>query len=126
MTTCYLKTNNTELYKKRTEVEDYDMQLFSENIIQVSKQTVRLDLNIKLKMVDCHNHQIPFFIIPDDYLATTPVIFTTSPLFINNKEDYYTVSLYVTNLSGYTFNIPFGKPVAKLVLLTRQFKLVLE
>jgi hypothetical protein len=77
-------------------------------------------------MVDCHNRQIPFFIIPDDYLATTPVIFTTSPLFINNKEDYYTVSLYVTNLSGYTFNIPFGKPVAKLVLLTRQFKLVLE
>ena len=123
MTTCYLKTSHPEFYTNRTLEPDYDMQLFTESIIKVSNQ-IAISLKISCKMVS-GNNPIPFMIIPDDSLYNTPIRFSGSPIFVNQK-DYYSVTLYLTNISPYTYTIAYGKPIAKITLLNNKFNLITE
>ena len=122
MTTCYLKTSQPSLYQNRVNSPDYQLQLFAEDIIPVSKKTSMISLKISCKMIN-NNNIIPFMIIPDESLSLTPIRFSTSPLYINNN-DYFVVSFYVDNTSGITYNIQYGTPVAKIVY-NEKFSLVL-
>jgi len=123
MTTCYLKTSHPEFYTNRTLDSDYEMKIFAENHIQVSGQTV-IYLKVACKMTS-GNSSIPFMIIPDESLYNTPVRFSGSPIFVNQK-DYYSITLYLTNISPYTYTIAYGKPIAKITLLNNKFNLVTE
>jgi hypothetical protein len=123
MTTCYLKTSHPEFYTDRTLESDYEMKIFTESNIQVSGQTV-IYLKIACKMMS-GNNPFPFMIIPDESLYNTPVRFSGSPVFINEK-DYYSITLYLTNTSPYIYTIAYGKPIAKITLLNTKFNLIVE
>lgn len=127
--TCYLKTNHPEFYAQRTASPDYEMQIFAEKIIPITNQTTLIDLEIKCKMVEVvgqKSGQIPFMIIPDPSLSLTPITFSTSPIYVNSRDGYYNVILYLKNSGGYKYNFQYGKPIAKIILLTKQFNLITE
>ena len=118
MTTCFLKTSQPQLYQSRTEYPDYDMQIFAENHIQVSGQSI-IYLKTSIKMT------APYMIIPDPSLYNTSIRFTGSPIYIN-QDGYYSIVLYVINTSPYTYTIKYGTPIARITLLNTKFNLVIE
>jgi hypothetical protein len=123
MTTCFLKTSQPQLYQPRTEYPDYDMQIFAENHIQVSGQSI-IYLKTSIKITNGSSH-LPYIIIPDPSLYNTSIRFTGSPMYIN-QDGYYSIVLYLINTSPYTYTIKYGTPIARVTLLNNKFNLVIE
>lgn len=118
MTTCFLKTSLPQLYQPRTQYPDYDMQIFADSDFNILGQTT-ITLKTAVKM------PAPFMIIPDTSLYNTPIRFSGSPVYITNNN-YYVITLYLTNIVPYQYTITTGTPIARITLLNNKFNLVIE
>jgi hypothetical protein len=114
--TLFMVTDHVHQYTPRTKYNDNVLEILNPEPITIRpKQSVNIPLQISLQLNDNKlADQSPYFILEHNSLSNKNINFFRSPIYINNKYNYFSPSIKLVNNSCVEVVINQYDPIAVL------------